>query len=252
MVPKRSYGEIWLSAVVALGAFLISTYFALFENVFEFAKRHQAWHELDTGFALLICAGAWLFFISIRRNRQLQHEIKKREAAENRAYASARHDSLTGLPNRLFFTETIAEAVAEMVSGNLRYVVLFIDLDRFKPVNDTFGHCIGDAVLTEVAKRLRIALPEAKQIARLGGDEFGILLALSSGEDVPPSGAIERIHQAFGEPISIDHVNVRLGVTIGSAVAAGPECRAEDLIRAADFAMYDRKRHQSIREHQAA
>ncbi|MEX0853780.1 MAG: GGDEF domain-containing protein [Bauldia sp.] len=119
--------------------------------------------------------------------------------------------------------------------------MLFIDLDGFKPVNDTYGHDIGDALLVEVGRRLVAALPEAKQVARLGGDEFGVLIDVAQ-EDEAHVAASRRIIQAFSEPVRLGQISVRIALTIGLAIGPEKDVSADDLIRAADLAMYERKR----------
>lgn len=238
---KNSYREIFASALVAISAFVLATHFALFEHVFKFAAKHQAWHALDIAFALVICASNWALFLSLRRSTQLRREIDKREAAEKLAHSSARHDSLTGLPNGLFFSEAVATAVAEAAHHDHKCAVLFIDLDRFKPVNDTHGHDVGDTLLVEIARRLLVTLPKARQVARLGGDEFGVLVEFDDDGDTP-NRVRESIVQSLRKPIRIGELTISIDATIGIATGPEPGVDGEALVRSADLAMYDRKK----------
>jgi PleD family two-component response regulator len=124
-----------------------------------------------------------IFFISlglviwtIRRSIELRREVTKRKSAELEAYVAARHDLLTGLANRRFLMERIDALIRQSGSDENSLAVLLIDLDRFKPVNDIYGHATGDRVLTEVGKRLSHLTSTGECIARLGGDEFVVLL----------------------------------------------------------------------------
>ena len=105
------------------------------------------------------------------------------EAAHQLAQSMARHDALTGLPNRRVFAETLQAAVARAERGSISYAVLIIDLDRFKPVNDIHGHAAGDEVLREIATRLAGLSRSSDTVARLGGDEFGVILDCVAPED---------------------------------------------------------------------
>jgi diguanylate cyclase (GGDEF)-like protein len=238
------FGEKLLSALIALAAFAASTYLSLFETLLQLAAQHHLWRELDVAFALLLCAGSWLLFLMIRRSQQLRAEIIRRKGAEAEAHSAARRDALTQLPNRLAFSEAVETAIRS-TSRELPIAVFFIDLDGFKPVNDTFGHHAGDAVLVEVAKRLSTALAGARQVARLGGDEFGVL-AEFQGTDETPKSMIEAIQSSLREPIKVKDITVRIDATIGFSTEPQEDCSAEDIIRTADHAMYDAKRMRRV------
>ncbi|HET9059509.1 MAG TPA: bifunctional diguanylate cyclase/phosphodiesterase [Acidimicrobiales bacterium] len=152
----------------------------------------------------------------------------------------ARHDPLTGLPNRLMFTERLSSALA--ASDGTCMAVLLADLDDFKDVNDAIGHSAGDEVLVEVAHRLLPFAGEASLIARLGGDEFGVLVAHADDPGKARTLA-EQIVQALAAPISVEGVTLDVRASIGIAPAA-PSGRARDavnLLRHADVALYAAK-----------
>lgn len=164
-------------------------------------------------------------------NARLHAEL--RAQAERNAH-DARHDPLTGLPNR---TQLQARLAAE-VAGRSDVAVLLLDLDRFKPVNDTHGHEAGDEVLRVVAERLRTAVRPGDLVARLGGDEFAVLVAEGSDS----AQLAERLQALVAAPIPVGDVVVTVGASVGRAGAPGDGTTPEALLRAADDDMYRVKR----------
>jgi diguanylate cyclase (GGDEF)-like protein len=151
----------------------------------------------------------------------------------------ARHDSLTGLLNRAAVTEELAQRIATCSEGH-GIAILFVDLDRFKQVNDTYGHSAGDDVLVEAAQRIQAAVRDRDVVARQGGDEFVVLLS----DVADASDAIEisqRICEEFKVPFQIDGRRTRIGVSVGVTLADSNTLDADSLLRQADFAMYDAK-----------
>jgi diguanylate cyclase (GGDEF)-like protein len=162
------------------------------------------------------------------------------DAHTMQAVHDARHDSLTGLPSRGLFYERVNQALADAPNGQLTSV-LFLDLDKFKDVNDTLGHHTGDELLSTVATRLRLAVREGDTTGRLGGDEFAVLLPRT---DTPTADTIAgRVLDAVSAPLDIDGHILTIHSSIGIATTAGgPHYRAKDLLRDADRAMYEAKR----------
>jgi diguanylate cyclase (GGDEF)-like protein len=152
---------------------------------------------------------------------------------------TARHDSLTDLPNRLMFHETM-EAAEQRLRRRERLALLAIDLDHFKIVNDTLGHGIGDRVLREAAARLRSCCREGDDVFRLGGDEFAIL---TGPLDAERDAAIvaHRIVTRMAEPLEIEGHGIVIGASVGIAVAPGDGPNGEDLLKNADLALYRAK-----------
>jgi len=151
----------------------------------------------------------------------------------------ARHDPLTDLPNRGILLDRVTSALVTASERGTDVALLFIDLDGFKPVNDRFGHAVGDTVLIEVAGRLRSAVRPADTVARLGGDEFAILL-----EDVEPGQPAQvstRLLAAIERGIRIAGQDVALGASVGVAMAPAGAGSAVELLRNADLAMYEAK-----------
>jgi diguanylate cyclase (GGDEF)-like protein len=170
-----------------------------------------------------------------------QTDITARKRAERRLQHDALHDALTGLPNRVLFLDRLQHAMRRDVRrpGDGRTAVLFLDLDRFKIVNDSLGHLAGDRLLVEVGRRLEEALRPGDTVARLGGDEFTVLL-----EDLPEPGearrVADRILQALTEPFEVNQRELYLSASIGIAIAPAG-ATPDEVIRDADAAMYRAK-----------
>ncbi len=165
----------------------------------------------------------------------------RRESAERIAQL-ARHDILTNLPNRLSLTEELTSAIDEdeMDRWKKHCAFLMIDLDRFKAVNDMLGHQIGDALLVQVAERLRTVCSSNETVGRLGGDEFGVVL-----HDAPDAGYVEKLALAIIDSLSapylVENHPLHIGASIGSALAPVDGRSVSALVRSADLAMYRAK-----------
>lgn len=149
------------------------------------------------------------------------------------------HDALTGLANRELFLERVDAALAHPACNPSRVYVLFIDLDDFKPVNDAYGHDVGDEVLRRLATRIRHAIRPEDLPARLSGDEFAVVLECVDDPEVPPRVA-ERLRDTLVQDVGVAGHRIRVSASIGLA-RGGPGTAAEDLVRAADTAMYAAK-----------
>ena len=185
--------------------------------------------------------------VSSRRERcvLLFEDISERVEAEERINFMARHDALTDLPNRAYFSESVADDLAlrgETPAGDpLRSVMLMIvDVDDFKHVNDTLGHLIGDKLLAEIARRLKAAIPSGAILARLGGDEF-IVYRPQVADDQQAARDAEAIRQAFCAPFDLDGVRVPANASVGYVVSDGREDDLEGLMTKADLALYSAK-----------
>jgi diguanylate cyclase (GGDEF)-like protein/PAS domain S-box-containing protein len=166
-------------------------------------------------------------------------DITERRRAEQRIAHMARHDALTDLPNRALFRERLAEALAAVPRGG-KLAVLFLDLDRFKGVNDTLGHPIGDELLKLVAGRLRHCVRDTDTVARVGGDEFAII---QTGIDKPLDTAMlaRRIGEAVRQPYDLAGHAVVVDTSIGIAMAPSDGVEPDGLLKAADMALYGAK-----------
>ena len=178
--------------------------------------------------------------------RALNETVAKTEIATNRLARQATHDALTGLPNRALALERLGEALIRNRRGGASLAVLFIDLDRFKPINDSLGHHTGDEVLCEIAGRLTALLRGADTAARLGGDEFLLICETPAAADLAAAELAETVVAEVSRPVltgsgsAVREVNV--GASVGLAYADGyTELTPEDLVRDADVAMYQAK-----------
>jgi diguanylate cyclase (GGDEF)-like protein/PAS domain S-box-containing protein len=169
--------------------------------------------------------------------RGVGSDVTAAKLAEERLSHLARFDSLTDLPNRTLFHDRLRDAIAQAPPDKSGFAVLSLDLDEFKYVNDTFGHGIGDRLLTEVARRLRATVGDADVVARLAGDEFAIL-ARGAARD-RASRLAARIVAVIGEPVVIEGINIALRVSIGIAVS--PCESVGDIMHRADLALYRAK-----------
>jgi diguanylate cyclase (GGDEF)-like protein/PAS domain S-box-containing protein len=171
---------------------------------------------------------------------EVLRDITSRKAAEAAVVRMASHDALTGLPNRRFFIEALEHEIARAKRTGKLLAVLYLDLDRFKDVNDTLGHPIGDRLLQEVAARLRASMRAIDTIARFGGDEFAAMgIDIAAAADV---GALARkIVAALGAPFAVDDRTIQTGASIGIAVYGPDSPDAESLLSHADIALYRAK-----------
>jgi diguanylate cyclase (GGDEF)-like protein/PAS domain S-box-containing protein len=168
-------------------------------------------------------------------------DITERKRSEAQIVHMAHHDLLTGLPNRALFMQKMEEAAARLRRWEEPFTVFFLDLDRFKIVNDSLGHPAGDALLKETGARLRSSLRETDVLARLGGDEFAIIQA---GEtDQPQAAALlaDRVIEIVTTPYVIEGNEVRVGTSIGIALAPADGSEPAELIKKADLALYRTK-----------
>jgi diguanylate cyclase (GGDEF)-like protein len=163
--------------------------------------------------------------------------------AQEHAQALARHDALTGLPNRRLFSAELESAWHRSRNGEASYVILMIDLDRFKPVNDLLGHAVGDLVLCEVARRIKNLVRTNDTVARLGGDEFAIITEVDSrGYSEGAIRLANSVLSAIQEPMLVGDNRIEIGASIGVASCTTDGDEPDHLLRAADIAMYRAKR----------
>jgi len=165
-------------------------------------------------------------------------DVSDRIRAEAHATHLAHHDPLTGLPNRMQFRQKLETALERAARDGLELAVHYLDLDGFKPVNDTFGHAAGDMLLQQVAERLKSVLRNGDLVARLGGDEFAILQHASATN---VADIADRCILALGKPFGIADRQIGISVSIGIAVAPENGLDPDELMSAADTALYQAK-----------
>ena len=202
-------------------------------------SREQIHTWLGWATVFVLIGEAFVIFWPLIGN--LGREVRRADAAQNELARLARHDALTGLLNRASLIDEIERAIAGADAQVDRLAVMLIDLDRFKPVNDMFGHAAGDGVLIEMARRLQASLRPGDAVARLGGDEFVVLLPRSGGDAAVREIGL-RINRSLGLPMEIEGHRFELGASIGCAVWPRDAHDVDGLLSAADLAMYHAKR----------
>ncbi len=170
----------------------------------------------------------------------LAQDVTARVEAEEQLRQAAVHDALTGLPNRNSLAARLEHAIVRVNRSGDRLALLFIDLDRFKKVNDTLGHAAGDEVLRQAAARIRACVREADTVARLGGDEFVVLLESDVRADTP-SIIGERVRDSFNAPFQWKGTEVRCGASVGVSLYPDHARDPAQLLASADEAMYRAK-----------
>lgn len=172
--------------------------------------------------------------------RGVGSDVTEARESANKISRMARYDTLTGLPNRLLINETLALAMSEADQWGSRCAFMMIDLDRFKAINDTLGHPVGDRLLMRVSERLKQLMSDKEMIGRLGGDEFAVVVRKAAD-----TAAVERlahgIIDALSHPYEVDQHTLNIGASIGLAFGPRDGRTAETLIRSADLALYRSK-----------
>lgn len=170
----------------------------------------------------------------------LFRDVSEKKRAQEQLFHLAHHDTLTGLPNRLHFLESLKLGIANAKRLETEVAVLFLDLDRFKIINDTLGHAAGDALLIEVAKRLKLSIRETDQVGRFGGDEFAVMLGnLQDGDDAEK--VAHKILRTMAEPVCIEGHELFITTSIGISRYPHDDLFPAALIKKADTAMYSAK-----------
>lgn len=172
--------------------------------------------------------------------RGVGSDVTEQRESANKISHLARFDTLTGLPNRLQLTETLANALNDAEKWRRRCGFLMIDLDRFKAVNDTLGHPVGDRLLAQVARRLQQIMTENELCGRLGGDEFAVVIKDASDVNYMPALS-RRIIESLSRPYDVDHNTLFIGASVGSALGPVDGQTVELLMRSADLALYRSK-----------
>jgi two-component system cell cycle response regulator len=171
--------------------------------------------------------------------RSIRYAIERKRAEERLTYL-AQYDQLTGLVNRTLFRDRLVQAMARSKRLQQPLGLMLLDLDRFKAVNDTMGHNVGDQLLKAVADRLQTCVREVDTVARMGGDEFTIILeGLSSESDI--SIVAQRITDSLAEPFRLEEHSASIGVSIGITLYPSDDHEIDELLKHADAAMYRAK-----------
>ncbi|MCP4421924.1 MAG: EAL domain-containing protein [Chloroflexi bacterium] len=208
----------------------------------HFKIEYRVLHK-DGAYRWMLCRGLSVYGPDGRAYRMVgsQTDVTRRKAAEDKLRHDALHDTLTGLPNRALFVEHLERAIVQAKRRqSYLFAVLFLDLDRFKIINDSQGHLVGDQLLIAVAHRLQICLRANDTLARFGGDEFVILL--DGVRDVDEAQHIaSRIQHELSLPFNLGEMQIFTSASIGITVSTRKYEYTEDLLRDADTAMYQAK-----------
>ena len=195
---------------------------------------HETRHVLMRVY--LVRDGAGRF---VRRAGVMQ-DVTERKAQEARIEHLAYHDSLTGLPNRAMLMDRLGQALAQAQRLDQQAAVLFIDLDRFKLVNDSLGHPVGDQLLQEIARRLRATLRDADTVARVGGDEFQVIVC-NVGGATGAARIAEKLMRTLGEPFTLEGQELHITASLGVSLFPRDGDSGELLLKYADIALYEAK-----------
>lgn len=246
--------EEFVSEAVSFGDFIVPEDFAAIEEAIEAALRERVSYEVEYRMRSRAGQTYWVSergHVYVDANGQPQWldgvmiDVTERKKAEEAIRNLAFIDTLTHLPNRRFLLDRLRQGLAKTRRHGHHGALLFIDLDHFKAINDTYGHETGDKLLLEVARRLRSSVREGDTVARLGGDEFVVMLEElgDSTEEAREKGAVigDKILAALNEPFEIDGHAHRNTPSIGLTCFGSGDEHAEDLLRRADAAMYRAK-----------
>jgi diguanylate cyclase (GGDEF)-like protein/PAS domain S-box-containing protein len=212
--------------------------FAQAGGIHELEARHGSGRRfpVEATFSRMQVDEKWVGIAILR-------DVTERKLQEAELERMALHDALTGLPNRTLLHDRIEQAIRNAQRARDQMAVLLLDLDRFKDVNDTLGHQVGDLLLTEVGPRLQQPLRSSDTVARLGGDEFAILLLGPTDLEMACRVA-ERVVEALRRPFAIQDLTLEVGISIGVALYPEHGATASELLQHADVAMYAAKRDQ--------
>ena len=208
----------------------------------HFQTEYRILHR-DGRYRWMLCRGLAVHNAQGQAYRMVgsQTDITTRKEFEQKLQHDSTHDALTNLPNRALFVKRLEEVVQRAKEeANFKFAVLFIDLDKFKSINDTLGHLIGDKLLIEVARRLEKSMEPGDTASRFGGDEFAILANhIKNTEDAVAFA--DRVQAELTKPMDLGEHEIRITASIGIALSNGNYERAQDIIRDADTIMYKAK-----------
>lgn len=189
--------------------------------------------ELDAGIAKFHSGGQWILVVSMTDITQRKHQVQE-------LIRQSTHDALTGLPNRKLIHERLNNALQRSLRKKLNVALLFIDLDGFKLINDTYGHITGDEVLKIIADRLLVQIRPDDTVGRLSGDEFIVLCEQVEKPELIANLAT-RINDALKENITCQDMSLSVTASIGIIIGHGQQYSADEMMRSADTAMYEMK-----------
>jgi diguanylate cyclase (GGDEF)-like protein len=237
--PMTRYCRYWAALILTIGICALHFTGMAAVTIIPDAAFDVPESGISSNVLALCIASASLLIVSTGFSSYVV-DRRSREEAEAHIHHLAFHDSLTGLPNRVSFNDRLATEIARCQAGNLKLAVLSMDLNRFKEVNDVFGHGAGDGLLMLATQRMSKALREGEFIARFGGDEF-VAVQVAPGQPEAAGEFAERLSRLFSEPFAVDGNVLHVGVSIGIAVFPNNGTSSEHLLANADVAMYRAK-----------
>jgi diguanylate cyclase (GGDEF)-like protein len=215
----------------------------------DLTATHDAAHRA-TEVNLALGGGVLLLILGIAAGTHRQfrryagtigEQVLQLQAAGRRLEHQATHDDLTGLANRTLFYARLAEDLARAREDGYSLMVVYVDLDDFKPVNDRYGHAVGDVVLKVVAQRLKDMVRVNDTVARLGGDEFALILNGVGGREMR-SALCQKVERQLAAPVAVDDLTLIPGCSLGQAIYPSDGTQMEELLNTADACMYRAKR----------
>ncbi|MDW6093427.1 bifunctional diguanylate cyclase/phosphodiesterase [Vibrio rhizosphaerae] len=232
-IRKRAKWDFFYICVIALLLSYISviTKVDLFEQLYFFSRQHEHW-EMDEITLIVLWCGLGGIFYAYRRVQDLRALLQE-------VSGKAFFDQVSQLPNRVYSLECLTQMLHQAERLRFRAAVIFIDLDNFKMVNDTYGHAKGDLLLQMFGERLRHSVRKGDIVGRLGGDEYLVLLELTDENELAP--VLERIRSIQDEPYRLDENDLIFRFSAGIAIYPDDGETATDLLKASDIAMYHSK-----------
>lgn len=245
---SRPVRDLIVMGAVGLPLYLLAVWYDTLDKFLVLTDEPQS-DAIDWLVILFVFLGVAAKIYSVRRTVDLRREVVARRKAQAEAHQMARHDVLTGLPNRRRFIEDFNRSIEHLSAGE-SCAMFILDLDNFKPINDVYGHRLGDEVLKVISHRLT-QIAEGACLARLGGDEFGVTLRYTSGSDAPERLARQIVHE-LARPIQLAALSLHVGASVGVATCDAMGCGdtdttqmavrdggpVETMLRRADMAMY--------------
>jgi diguanylate cyclase (GGDEF)-like protein len=236
---KRHHRDALIIASVSAVVYAFSIEIDLFGKIYQFTSQHKSW-EIDELFMLSLVVSVGMVIFGYRRMQDLNREIVARHSAESAADNLVHHDALTGLPNRNYLIQHLAQSLDDLLVNGRRSAVLLIDIRGFKTVNEIHGNNAGDRALVEIAWRLSEMITEDMFFARVGGDDFAILLPNIAAIDVATHFAHTVIESIESVPPTADAEGT-LGANIGIVIAPDDGTDVETLMRHANIALHRAK-----------
>lgn len=233
----RRWGFIWASIVLLTHIIM----FSMVSSGFQFPNVLASdTSNINTIFDWIIAYSAIIAMVALYENMQDRLKAERDQEHEKYVYL-ATHDQLTGIPNRVLFYDRLNNALTRARRERTQLAVLYLDLDGFKPINDSFGHDAGDSVLKEIANRLWHSVRSSDTVARLGGDEFAAILEnISKPEDAEEIA--QKIADKIHSPVELSQRQASVQASIGIAYFPADGSTSDELLRCADVAMYRSKK----------